>query len=89
MVRTGITYHAICPGSVLTPAIEWRLRQRCGGTAPAWRKRTRTSSPSAHPRRFVKDDNVADLIAFLCSQQAEDINSSAMPIDGTWVAGCG
>jgi 3-hydroxybutyrate dehydrogenase len=32
-------------------------------------------------RRFVKDENVAGLIAFLCSQQAEDINGTAMPID--------
>ena len=32
--------------------------------------------------QFVKDENVAGLIAFLCGQHAEDINGSALPIDG-------
>ena len=27
VARTGITCNAICPGTVLTPAIDWRLRQ--------------------------------------------------------------
>jgi 3-hydroxybutyrate dehydrogenase len=40
-------------------------------------------------RKFVKDDNVAGLIAFLCSPCAEDINGAAMPIDGAWTAGRG
>jgi 3-hydroxybutyrate dehydrogenase len=35
-------------------------------------------------RRFVKDDNVAGLVAFLCGPHSDDING---PIDGGWLAG--
>jgi 3-hydroxybutyrate dehydrogenase len=30
---------------------------------------------------------VAGLIAFLCGPHGEDINGSALPIDGGWAAG--
>jgi hypothetical protein len=33
------------------------------------------------------DDNVAGLIAFLCGPCGDDINGSALPIDGAWAAG--
>jgi 3-hydroxybutyrate dehydrogenase len=88
VARTGITCNAVCPGTVLTPAIEWRLRnemQRDGTDfAQAEEQFLAVRQPS---RRFVPDDNVAALIAFLCGPQAADINGSAMPIDGGWAAG--
>jgi 3-hydroxybutyrate dehydrogenase len=88
VARTGITCNAICPGTVLTPAIDWRLRQEMqrDGTefADAEEAFLRVRQPS---RRFVKDDNVAGLIAFLCGPHGEDINGTAMPIDGAWTAG--
>ena len=88
VARSGVTCNAICPGTVLTPAIEWRLRQeiqRDGGSfAEAVERFLAVRQPS---RRFVKDDNVAGLIGFLCGPHGEDINGSALPIDGGWVAG--
>ncbi|HYZ20861.1 MAG TPA: SDR family oxidoreductase [Rhodopila sp.] len=86
--RTGITCNAVCPGTVLTPAIERRLRQemqRGGGSfEQAEADFLAVRQPS---RRFVKDGNVAGLIAFLCGPHGEDINGAALPIDGAWTAG--
>ena len=86
--RTGITCNAICPGTVLTPAIERRLRnemQRDGSTLEAPEERfLEACQPS---RRFVDDANVAGLIAFLCGPHGADINGAALPIDGGWTAG--
>jgi 3-hydroxybutyrate dehydrogenase len=42
--RTRTTCDAVCPGTVLTPAIEWRLRRRAKITALVW------LSFSRHPR---------------------------------------
>lgn len=88
VARTGVTCNAICPGTVLTPAIEWRLRQemrRDGSTFEAAEENLLAiRQPS---RRFVKDDNVAGLIAFLCGPHGEDSNGAAMPIDGARAAG--
>lgn len=61
VARTAITCNAICPGTVLTPAIERRLQnemQRDGVTREvAEESFLATRQPS---RRFVPDANVAD-----------------------------
>jgi 3-hydroxybutyrate dehydrogenase len=86
--RTGVTCNAICPGTVLTPAIERRLQnemQRDGLSRDAAAERfLEARQPS---RRFVEETNVAGLIAFLCGPYSADINGAALPIDGGWTAG--
>ena len=90
LAQTNITCNAICPGTVMTPAIEWRMRnemQRDGTTfEEAEAQFLATRQPS---RRFVKDDNVAGLIAFLCGPYSGDINGADLPIDGAWLTGRG
>jgi 3-hydroxybutyrate dehydrogenase len=86
--RTGVTCNAVCPGTVLTPAIDQRLRnemQRDGSTREvAEAVFLAARQPS---QRFVSDENVAGLIAFLCGPYSADINGAALPIDGAWTAG--
>jgi 3-hydroxybutyrate dehydrogenase len=88
VARTGITCNAICPGTVLTPAIDWRLRQEMQRDGTTFEQAEESFLAIRQPsRKFVKDENVAGLIAFLCGPQGEDINGSALPIDGAWTAG--
>jgi 3-hydroxybutyrate dehydrogenase len=90
VARTGITCNAICPGTVLTPAIDWRLRQEMQRDGTTFEQAEESFLAVRQPsRRFVKDDNVAGLIAFLCGPHGEDINGAALPIDGAWAAGRG
>jgi 3-hydroxybutyrate dehydrogenase len=90
VARTGITCNAICPGTVLTPAIDWRLRQEMQRDGTSFDEAEESFLAIRQPsRKFVKDENVAGLIAFLCGPHGEDINGSALPIDGAWVAGRG
>lgn len=81
----NITCNAICPGSSPTPAIEMRLaafmakeeltREQAEGQFIASRQ------PSG---RFVAIENVAALVAFLCSGGGRDVTGTAIPIDGGW-----
>lgn len=88
VARTGVTCNAICPGTVLTPAIEWRLRQEMGRDGTSFEAAEGAFLAVRQPsRRFVKDENVAGLVAFLCGPHGGDINGSALPIDGAWTAG--
>jgi 3-hydroxybutyrate dehydrogenase len=88
--RTGITCNAVCPGTVLTPAIDWRLRQEMQRDNTTFEQAEEAFLAIRQPsRKFVKDDNVAALIAFLCGPNSEDINGAALPIDGAWTAGRG
>jgi 3-hydroxybutyrate dehydrogenase len=88
VVRTGVTCNAICPGTVLTPAIDWRLRQEMQRDGTSFEHAEESFLSTRQPsRKFVADENVAGLIAFLCGPHGEDINGSALPIDGAWTAG--
>jgi 3-hydroxybutyrate dehydrogenase len=90
VARTGVTCNAICPGTVLTPAIDWRLRQEMQRDGTSFEAAEENFLSIRQPsRKFVKDENVAGLIAFLCGPHGEDINGSALPIDGAWTAGRG
>lgn len=90
VARTGVTCNAICPGTVLTPAIEWRLRQEMQRDGTSFEEAEENFLSIRQPsRKFVKDGNVAGLIAFLCGPHGEDINGSALPVDGAWAAGRG
>lgn len=86
--RSGVTCNAICPGTVLTPAIEGRLRQEMQRDGTSFEAAEANFLSTRQPSRtFVKDGNVAGLIAFLCGPFADDINGAALPIDGAWTAG--
>ena len=73
----NINVNAICPGVVLTPATE-AIYQRDPDLRTSRLKRT----PSGHE---VHPQEVADLVLFLCSDKASQINGTAIPIDGAFL----
>lgn len=88
VAQTGITCNAICPGTTLTPAIEGRLQGMMTNEGidrdTAVKKVLAGKSPSG---RFVDQENVAALAAFLCGPHSADFNGAALPIDAAWLAG--
>jgi len=86
-VRHGITCNAICPGTILTPAIEWRLEQEMAKTNASREQAVEDFLATRQPsRRFVEADRVAGLVAFLCGPDGADMTGTALPIDGGWSA---
>lgn len=83
----GITCNAVCPGSVLTPAIDARVRRLAEETgttrAEAERRFLERKQPSG---RFVEADHVADLIVFLCGPAGRDVTGAMLPVEGGWLA---
>jgi 3-hydroxybutyrate dehydrogenase len=84
VARFGITVNAICPGWVFTEMASKQLAD------PLWCKLnniepsqslevTRLSIPQ---ERFIEADEVADLAAFLCSNQAKGITGQSINICG-------
>jgi len=85
--QSGVTCNAVCPGSASTPAIEQRVQaimtdEHVSHDA-AVEKFLAGKQPSG---KFVATQNVAALIAFLCSDAGADINGAALPIDAGWSA---
>lgn len=84
---TGVTCNALCPGSVLTPAIE----QRIAGIAeqsgePVEEVSRRYASERSPMGRFVDPAKLAAALAFLCGPAGDDITGTVLPVDGGWLA---
>jgi meso-butanediol dehydrogenase/(S,S)-butanediol dehydrogenase/diacetyl reductase len=70
----GIRANAICPGTILTPAVAQLDASLPGGLS---------DYAAAHPqRRLGTAEEVAALVAFLASDDSAHISGAAIPIDG-------
>jgi 3-hydroxybutyrate dehydrogenase len=81
--RTGVTCNAICPGWVLTPLVERQIEARAArdgvDLAEAKAQLLSSSQPSGE---FVKPEQVAGLVSFLCSPDADEVRGVGWNIDG-------
>jgi 3-hydroxybutyrate dehydrogenase len=84
---TGITCNAICPGWVLTPLVQKQINDRAareGIDEPTAKNRLLAEKqPSL---RFTTVDNIGAVAVFLCSEGAQNITGTAIPVDGGWTA---
>lgn len=82
-----VTCHSICPGSVLTPGTEARVRQLMIDQklprAAAERAFLAGKQPSG---RFVPASSVTDLLVFLCGPVARDMTGALLPVEAGWLA---
>lgn len=76
-VRDGITFNSIAPGVVLTEKGSWsRFKQK---EPEKFQKRINETLPLGRPGL---PDEVANVVAFLCSYQACFLNGACIPVDG-------
>lgn len=79
----GIRVNAICPGPVQTRMIT-SLEQQVAAAGTDASARFRAQIPIG---RYAEADEVADLVTFLCSDQARSITGAQYVIDGGRTAG--
>ena len=82
-----ITCNYICPGFVLTEVIQDQIvtvaKKKNIPIQEAGIEMLREKQPSL---KFVKKEDVAAMIYFLCSKEADQITGSNISLDGAWTA---
>ena len=73
----GVTVNAVAPGSILFEGGGWYRRQQAD--PPGMAEYVRREMPLG---RFGTVEEVASVVAFVCSQQATLLNGACVPVDG-------
>ena len=82
LARTGVTVNAVCPGFTDTDIAADAVRnisEKTGRSAQEARASLERFSPIG---RLIEPTEVAELVAYLCSDAAEAITGQALAIDG-------
>jgi NAD(P)-dependent dehydrogenase (short-subunit alcohol dehydrogenase family) len=82
IARTEVTINCVCPGWVNTRMAEEavaRIARKTGRDSDTARRSLEAMSPQ---QRFVEPDEVAHVVAMLCSPSARSVHGQAIPIDG-------
>lgn len=77
LAKTGIRVNAICPGVIKTPMVDRAL------ASPEMENAYNAMIPMG---RMGKPEEMAETIAYLCSDAAAYVTGHAMVADGGWVA---
>jgi NAD(P)-dependent dehydrogenase (short-subunit alcohol dehydrogenase family) len=84
--KSGITVNAVCPGYVETPMLE-RAVDRIVATTKRSEAETRSALAANNPQaRFIKPEEVAAAVIWLCAGDSAAITGQAISISGgeTW-----
>ncbi len=77
----GIRVNAVCPGDVDSPMLRGQARDFGGDDPQRYLQRLLAGYPQGATARFVRPDEVAELIWFLCSPAAAPITGANISID--------
>lgn len=85
--KKGVTSNVVCPGWVLTPLIEKQIdiiskRENISWDTAA-KKLVEEKQPSG---KFSSVEDVGEICAFLCTDNARQVNGAAWTIDGGWTS---
>ena len=85
--KTKITCNAISPGWVLTPLVEKQIKKLASINKTSIELEKKNLLFEKHPnQKFVSGKEIASLVNFLISKDAQNITGSSYSIDGGWVS---
>ena len=87
VVGQNITCNALCPGSVLTPNIESRIRALMREKKLEWEVATAEFLQGKQPGgKLIPAKHLAELALFLCTPAGGQMNGAVLPMENGWLA---
>src|ERR1700688_2975950 len=87
---TAVTVNAVLPGPTHSPGVDEFVNQLSGGKpfAEFEKEFFQTVRPTSLLMRFITTEEVASLVAYVCSPLASATNGAALRVDGGVVQAC-
>lgn len=77
LVRDGVTFNSVAPGAIMIPDTGWEKEQK--QNRDKFRKMVDSQFPLG---RLGTPEEVANVVAFICSEKASLLNGASIPVDG-------
>lgn len=87
LARHGVRANVVSPGDVDTPMLRFQAATYGGGDPDGYLRDILGRYPQGAGARFIRPDEVADLVYFLCTPAAAAITGADMAIDQGYSAG--
>lgn len=84
--KTGVTCNALCPGWVLTDLVQKQLDDLIKEKSISLKEAQEFLFHQMPSGKCLTAEEVGEFVAFLCSPGSENIQGSALSIDGGWTA---
>jgi len=83
----NITANCICPSYVMTPLVEKQIKSQAEvHNIPEERVISDIMLAKSAIKKMTSADDIASLFSFLCSNAADNITGTSIPVDGGWTA---
>ena len=83
----GVRANVVSPGDVDTPMLRFQAERYGGGDPAAYLAGLLAKYPQGERARFIRPEEIAELVLFLCSPAAAAITGADMAIDQGYSAG--
>jgi NAD(P)-dependent dehydrogenase (short-subunit alcohol dehydrogenase family) len=83
----GVRVNSVCPADVDTPMLAGQARDFGGGDEAGYLATLRATLPQAERARFIRPEEIAAVVAFLASDEAEPITGICLPVEWGVTAG--
>jgi NAD(P)-dependent dehydrogenase (short-subunit alcohol dehydrogenase family) len=84
-----VRVNAVCPADVMSPMLEGQARDFGGDDPEAYFRTLLSCYPQGGNARFIRPEEVAELVVYLCSRAAAPVTGAALSIDFGTTAGYG
>jgi NAD(P)-dependent dehydrogenase (short-subunit alcohol dehydrogenase family) len=84
----GVRVNSVCPADVDTPMLAGQARDFGGGDPESYYAKLRATLPQGSDRaRFIRPEEIAAVVSFLCSEEAAPITGACIPVEWGVTAG--